>query len=197
MRPILASLLTIMLAVPALAGEVTEPKSGAKLQDAVDGMPLLGVGLRTKTFLKVKVYAIGLYVADAALQGPLAPYRGSAPTPALYKELIWGDFPKQITLHIVRDLTADQIRGAFRETLGGQARVETLASYFTDVKTGQEIVFRWAPGGTLLTTVGGVAKPSIEDKNFAAALFGVWLGEHPVQDDIKQDLVARLVTPTR
>jgi hypothetical protein len=30
------------------------------------------------------------------------------------------------------------------------------------------------------------------DKNFAAAVFGIWLGDEPIQDDIKRDLITRV-----
>jgi hypothetical protein len=143
--------------------------------------------------LKVKVYAIGLYVDDAALAGPLAAHKGKTASPEFYRDLVWGDFPKHVVLKLVRDVSTSQIQGAFREALGSanKARVDQFASYFGDTKIGQEYVIRWAPGGTLETTVAGVAKPPIADKDFAAAVFGIWLGDKPIQDDIKKDLVAR------
>ncbi|HET9315916.1 MAG TPA: chalcone isomerase family protein, partial [Vicinamibacteria bacterium] len=80
-----------------------------------------------------------------------------------------------------------------REVLpaANKARVDAFVSYFGDTKVGQEYVIRWAPGGVLETTVIGVAKPSIADKDFAAAVFSIWLGEKPIQDDIKKGLVSR------
>jgi hypothetical protein len=53
------------LAVPAAATVVTEPKTGVTFAAKVGDMSLLGVGLRTKTFPKFKVSALGLYVADS------------------------------------------------------------------------------------------------------------------------------------
>jgi hypothetical protein len=106
---------------------------------------------------------------------------------------VWGDFPKQVTLKFVRDVTRDQIQEAFREALpaSDKARVDAFAGYFGDTRSGQEYVIRWRPGRGLETTVAGQEKPAIDDKPFAAAVFGVWLGERPIQDDIKRDLVAR------
>ena len=49
----------------------------------------------------------------------------------------------------------------------------------------------WKPGGVLATKVAGVDKPEIADKNFAAAVFGIWLGEKPIQGDIKKGLASR------
>jgi Chalcone isomerase-like len=181
--------LVVGLAPSARAQEVAEPRTGVRFPAKVGDMSLLGVGLRTKTILKVKVYAIALYVADAALAGPL---KGKTP-PALAHELVWGDFPKEVHLHLVRDVSASQMQEALREALqhADKARLDTFVSYFSDIKTGEEDVLRWAPGGTLETIAKGTPKPPIADKNFAAAVFGIWLGDDPIQDDIKRDLMAR------
>ena len=186
-----AFFLTLAVAAPALAQEVTEPKSGVKFAVKSGDMSLLGVGLRTKTMLKVKVYAVGLYVADSALAGPLAAHKGKTDSAAFYKDLVWGDFEKQIVMKFTRDVTTDQIRGAFRETLQGASKVDLFVGYFTDTKEGQEYVITWKPGGILETKVAGLSKPAINDKAFAAAVFGIWLGEKPIQDDVKKGLASR------
>ena len=198
MRPaaaVVVAALLACLAPSAHAEDVAEPRTGVRFPAGIDDMSLLGVGLRTKTILKVKVYAIALYVADAALAGPL---KGKS-APALAHELVWGDFPKEIHLHLVRDVSASQMQEAIREALqhADKARVDTFVSYFSDIKTGEEYVLRWAPGGTLETIAKGTPKPPIADKNFAAAVFGIWLGDDPIQDDIKRDLMARAPLLTR
>jgi hypothetical protein len=182
-----------LLAVPALAEDVVEPRSGVSFAAHEGDMSLLGVGLRTKTFLKVKVYAAGLYVGDAALHDSLASHKGAGHDPAFYKELVWGDFEKEIVLKFVRSVTTGQIQGAFKEALPGAdaGRLASFVGYFSDTKEGQEYRLRWAPGGTLETTVAGQAKPPIADKTFAAAVFAIWLGEKPIQEDLKASLVSR------
>ena len=186
-----AMLLALALATPALAQEIAEPKSGVKFAAKSGDMSLLGVGLRTKTMLKVKVYAVGFYVADSALAGPLAAFKGKTDSAPFYKDLAWGDFDKQIVMKFTRDVTTDQIRGAFRETLQGTSKVDQFLGYFGDTKEGQEYVITWKPGGVLATKVAGADKPDIADKSFAAAVFGIWLGEKPIQGDIKKGLASR------
>jgi chalcone isomerase-like protein len=179
----------LALSIPARA-DVAEPRTGVLFPEKIGEMSLLGIGLRTKSILKVRVYAVGLYVADSALAGPLKGKTG----PDLYRELVWGDFPKEIRLRLVRDVSASQMQEAIRDALekADKARTEQFASYFSDIKTGEEYVLRWTPGGTLETVAKGAPKPPIADKNFAGAVFGIWLGEEPIQEDIKQDLAARL-----
>lgn len=190
---VLAGLRVLALAAPAVAEDVVEPRSGVAFASKLGDMSLLGVGLRTKTFLKVKVYAVGLYVADSALAGPLAAHKGKAATPAFYRDLLAGDFGKEIHMRFVRDVSADQIQGAFRETLSAaEARkVDVFVGYFADLKSGQEVVLRWAKDGALETTVAGLGKAPIPDKRFCESVFGIWLGDRPVQEDVKHDLVAR------
>ena len=181
-----------MLAVPARAQDVKEPRTGVSFPVKQDGMTLLGVGVRTKTFLKVKVYAAGFYVADAALAGPLAVHRGRTGTPQFYRDLVWGDFPKAIVMKFVRDTTAAQIRDAFYEALPGvdRGRLDLFASHFGTPRNGQTVVVRWGSGGVIETTAAGEVKSPIADKAFAAAVFGIWLGEKPIQEDLKRDLVS-------
>ncbi len=191
----LAVAVLLGLGLPALAQDtVSEPRTGASFATRRDDMSLLGVGLRVRSlgFIKAKVYAIGLYVSDAALGGALASHKGK-PSPALYKELVWGDVPKQVVLRFTRDVGQGRIQSAMREALAGAdgKLVELFVGYFPEIKEGQECVLRWAPGGVLETSIGGLNKGPIKDKSFAAAVFGIWLGEKPIQDDIKQDLIAR------
>lgn len=189
MKSLLAALLFLFLVAPALAQEVTEPHSGVKFAAKDGDMSLLGVGLRTKTMLKVKVYAAGFYVADAALAGPL---KGKANSPELYQQLASGDFKKEMDMKFVRDVSASQIRDAFRESMKNAGpKTEEWLAYFGDLKSGQEIIISWAPGTGLGTKVAGADKPPINDKAFAAAVFSIWFGDKPVQDDLKKDLVSR------
>jgi len=193
MRLTFAVTLAATLAAPSLAlsaEQVAEPSSGVTFDAQIGDLQLLGTGLRTKTFLKVKVYAIGLYVDPK----PLVEHKDKPDSPELYKALVWGDFRREIHMKFIRgSISAKKIRGAFEESLGDAtpALREKFLGYFGDVKQGDEYILRWLPGGTLETIVAGQTMPPIADKAFAAAVFAIWLGPKPVQDDIKRGLVSR------
>jgi len=189
MQRLIVFLLFLFAAVPAaLAQQIAEPKTGAKFAAKDQDASLLGVGLRTKTMLKVKVYAIGLYVADSALAGPL---KGKAASPDLYRELVTGDFPKKVVMKFVRDVSTSQIRDAFRESLGNAGpKADEWINYFGEIRSSQEIVIAWVPGTGLQTKVAGADKSAINDKAFASSVFGIWLGDEPVQDDLKKALAS-------
>jgi hypothetical protein len=84
---------------------------------------------------------------------------------------------------------------AIREALAAQGadktKVDAFVAYFGDIKAGEEYVVRWEPGGVLQTFAKGVAQAPIADKTFAAQVFGIWLGEKPIQEDLKRDMVGR------
>jgi hypothetical protein len=186
---LIAALFVLCMVAPALAQEVAEPKSGAKFAVKDGDTSLLGVALRTKTIARVKVYAIGLYVADSAIAGPL---KGKAGTPELYRELVNGDFKKKVVMKFLRDVSTEQIRDAFRDSLkGAGSKTEMWLAYFNEIRSGQECVIGWTPGAGLETKVAGVDKPAMNDKAFAAAVFGIWLGDKPIQEEVKRDLVGR------
>jgi hypothetical protein len=178
---------------PAMEEEVVEPRTGVRFTTRQADLSLLGMGVRTKSIFRVKVYAIGLYVADAALAGPLAAHKGKLDTPEFYRDLVWGDFEKQVNMKFVRDVTRAEVQEAFREALPqvNRARLDEFAAHFVDTKQGQEYILRWAPGGVLETSFISQPNTPIADKDFAAAVFGIWLGEYPIQADIKRDLVSR------
>ena len=188
MNRLIAALLALSVVGPAPAQDVVEPRSGATFAAKDGDAWLLGVGLRTKTIAKVKVYAIGLYVADSAISGPL---KGKAGT-ELYRELVDGDFKKKVVMKFLRDVSTEQIRDAFRDALKGVGgKADAWIGYFNDIRSGQECVIAWTPGEGLETKVAGVDKPTINDKAFASAVFGIWLGDKPIQEAVKKDLVAR------
>ena len=189
-----AALVAFGVAGAASAQTWTEPKSGAAFAVKKDDMTLLGGGLRVKKMVfTFKAYAVGFYVSDAAVAGPLAAFKGKTTSPEFYKELQTGDFKKEAVLRFMRDLSQSRIQEAMREALqGAEPKVlDQFISYFPELKEGQECVLRWAPGGTLETVMAGQAKPPIANRAFTERLFGLYVGPTPIQADIKAGVVAR------
>jgi hypothetical protein len=197
-RPVaVATLATLALAAAASAQTWTEPKSGAAFPVSRDGMTLLGGGLRVKKMLfTFKAYALGFYVSDAALAGPLAAFRGKPASPELYKELQTGDFEKEVVLKFLRNIGEGRIQGAMRESLEGAdpKLLDQFIAYFPEVKEGQECVMRVVPGGTLEVVMAGQQKPPIANRAFAERVMGLYVGPNPIQDDIRSGVVARFPT---
>ncbi len=198
MRQTLAAAAAIVaLTFPAAAAHSqtwTESKSNTPFEVKRDGMTLLGAGLRVKKILfTFKAYALGFYVDDAALGGPLAAFKGRTTSPEFYQALQTGDFRKEVVLKFLRTLSQDKIQSAMRESLAGAdpKTLEQFVSYFPEVKEGELCVLRYLPGGKLESIMAGQQKPTIDSKAFADRLFGLYVGPKPIQDDITAGVVAR------
>lgn len=189
----IASMLVLAAASAAATPPVVvEPKTGLSFPTACGRMSLVGVGVRTRSILKLKIYALGLYVADTALAGPLARHKRSPQAAPFFRELSNGGFEKQLVLVLARDLSAEQVRGNFRQQLAraDPALREQFTGYFGASRAGEACVMHWVDG-RLETTVAGVRKPPIEDRAFADELFAIWLGERAAADPLRRQLVSR------
>ncbi|MEZ4269568.1 MAG: chalcone isomerase family protein, partial [Myxococcota bacterium] len=169
---------------------------------------------RTKTFLKVKVYAAGLYADAAALKTALAAYKGRsagelAKDKDVRKLMLSDDFEKSIRLVMARDVDGDDMAEAFSESVEprvarqGAAAVRALATfkgYFTmdEVKEGSDLVFTWGKGGKLTTALAGKTMGTIESEAFCRALYEVFLGSGAVSPGLKSSVykgVERALAP--
>lgn len=161
---------------------------GVRMPDTVtvEGrqLKLNGMGLRRKKilFAPINVYVAGFYVETPSKNA---------------LELINSDQAKRITMFMLRDLGKDKIADALRDGFEKNAkaqlpvlkeRLENLIALIPDAKKGSTIVITYAPGtGTVLAGPGD--RRVIPGKDFADALFSVWLGREPVDSDLKAGLL--------
>src|SRR5258706_8382017 len=171
----------LAVAAVVLAGEV----AGVKMADTVtvEGktLKLNGMGLRKKVVFKV--YVAGLYL--------------ETPSPA-GEALIASDQIKRMQLSVLRSLKSKQVTEAieegFEKTSKAQMgalkeRLGKFGAMISDVVEGGQIVMTYVPGKGTIVSVKGAEKGVIEGKDFADALFAVWLGPNPVQEDLKKALL--------
>ncbi len=180
-RSVTVATLLLSMTVAASASDV----AGVKMADtaAVEGktLRLNGMGLRKK--LIFNVYVAGLYLET--------PSKDAA-------TVISSDQIKSIRLHVLRSLSASQLAESISEgfwrnaksqkgTL--EARLERLTRMFPKVAEGDLITLTYVPGKGTVVNAKGEEKGTIEGKDFADALFAIWLGMNPVQGDLKKALL--------
>ena len=68
-------------------------------------------------------------------------------------------------------------------------RLEKFKSMIPDVEKGDQILLTYVPGKGTMVSAKAAEKGVIEGKDFADALFSVWLGANPVQVDLKTALL--------
>lgn len=178
----LALLLTMALAVPALAGELEGVKADDTMTFEGKAMVLNGQGLRKKFLFKV-------YVASMYLE-----QKSSDPG-----AILSADTARVVKMTMLRDLEKAKITDAIKEGFkknsgdklsGLQERLDKLCDAIPDLKSGQTLTISYVPGKG--TTVAGSGKSyTAEGKDFADAMFSVWLGKSPVDDDLKKGLLGK------
>jgi hypothetical protein len=157
---------------------------------------LTGTGWRKKFI--IKVYAMGFYVDEAAAKKAWAGHTG---TPQAF--LINGDFDKLGVLRFARDVEAAKIREAYVESLEEalsdkapaderQAAQAFVALFDHDMKTGEEIHIRTSPDGQVTVTLAGKTKQGPKLPRLVKDVWAIWLGAHPISEDLKKGLVARI-----
>jgi len=178
-----AVVLSLMFAAPAFAKEV----AGVKFPEtaSVDGkeLKLNGVGLRSK--LMFRVYAAGLYLETPSKDGAA---------------IIGSDQVKRVRMYMLRDLDkktiVDAIGDGFKKNAGSklaelQPKLDTFSAAIPDVKKGDELILTYIPGkGTQVSSRTG-KELSVDGKDFADALFSVFVGKSPVDGSLRDGMLGK------
>ena len=160
---------------------------GVNLPDkaSVGGQELVlnGAGIRTRAIFKV--YVGSLYV----------PAKATTPQAVLAKG------PRRVQMNLLRNLSADQLVDALVDGLkdnntetelaavkAQQEQMVTVMKGFGDVKEKDVVSIDYFNGATHIL-LNGQSKATIPGDAFNAALTKVWLGEKPVQADLKKAML--------
>jgi long-chain acyl-CoA synthetase len=180
-------LTTMLLAIAFAAGAQAADVGGVKLDDKanVGGQDLVlnGAGIRTK--LMFKVYVGSLYV----------------PAKATTAAAVYAKGPRRVQLNMLRDVTSDQMTEALvdgvnqsnppADAAAVKAQTDQLASVMKSIgslKEGNVLTFDFVDGATKVS-LNGAAKGSIPGEAFNKALMNAWLGDNPVQADLKKAML--------
>ena len=142
---------------------------------------LSGMGIRTKTFLKVKVYVAGLYL-EAPSRDP--------------REIIASDLAKAMVMKFLyKEVEGEKLKESWRSgfeanTPGAspdlQGRMDLFISLFTaPALKGDEYLLAYEPGRGTTVSLKGEVKATIPGADFASALMAVWLGEDLADGGLK------------
>ena len=188
----LAAVLLLALSLPALAALEA---AGVKFEDTMKvgagDTVINGVGVRGVLF--IKGYAMALYM----------PQKTTASAEAISMK-----GAKRVRIVLLRDTSgetfADALPSGIRKNHSEQevaplnARIEALKATMlaiTSTPKGAVIHFDWLPevgGGITRLTINGEKKgEDIPGEDFYRAVLKIWLGEQPVQGDLKEGLLGK------
>jgi len=182
-RLIIVSALGLLTATSAGTAEVAGVKLDDKIPVAGHELALNGAGLRTR--MVFKVYVASLYLPQRAAD--LAAVLASA--------------PRRIQLNLLRTLSADQLVEALNEGLEANNapaelsairkeidQLSAIMKAFKEVKEKDVIALDFVDGATRISW-NAELKGTIAGGPFNEALTRIWLGDKPVQSDLKRSLL--------
>ena len=181
-----AALAFAALGANAQAVEIEGVKLEPTVQVGGAALQLNGAGVRTRAIFKV--YVAGLYVPQKA---------NSAAT------LLAQKGPRRVAITMLRNVDADTFSGALSEGLqknlsdaqyvAFKTQIDALGASFKaagEAKKGDVIHLEFAPDtGTRVVVNGKTQGSAIPGEDFYAALLRIWLGDKPVEADLKKGLV--------
>ena len=153
-----------------------------QVQVAGSTLSLNGLGLRQATVFKVNVYVGALYVAKTSNDA---------------NAILASNTPKEIALHFVRNVSADDVAKGWNEAFEKNAksdlpalkdRIAMLNGWMADMKSGERLTFVYTPDAGVQVDVNGKVKGAIKGDDFAKAFFSIWLGDPP-NPEIKTGLL--------
>jgi hypothetical protein len=150
-------------------------------------LQLNGAGLRTK--FSSDVYIVALYLKEKKTT----------------EDAVFSDSgEKRIALHILTEISTGQMLGAFDEAIVANHNAAELADMATSlaefgeifrnmnqVKRGDVIALDYLPGRGTWISLNGALRGTIAGTSFYKSLLNIWLGEHPVQEDLKHKLLGQ------
>ena len=112
--------------------------------------------------------------------------------------VISSDQVKRVEMHMLRDLDRGKIVEAVEDGFQKNSahkmpalreRLQRFLKVIPDLKSGETIFVTYVPGRGTHIKAGRGEEIDLEGKDFADALFSVWLGPQPVDGDLKDEML--------
>lgn len=187
-RSLATLLLSAALIAPAAAAvDVAGVKFEDKATAGTTELALNGAGLRKKAFFKV--YAIGLYLpAKAESASAVLSSKGQ----------------KRIQIVTLRELSAEQLAEALESGVtenSNEAELAKIKSRLEEFRSNllamgkvpekSDIRIEWTGSATRVLMNGTAKGKDIQGEDFYTALLRIWVGDKPVQADLKDAMLGK------
>ncbi|MBI3480532.1 MAG: chalcone isomerase family protein [Nitrosomonadales bacterium] len=187
MKKLLCLVCCLLLSWNANALEVVGVKLPETAQVGNVMLHLNGAGLRTKFVFKVHVYIAALYLPQKQ---------------TVAHTIILDEHERRVALHMLRELNGKKLLEAFSEAIEMNhtpaelrlmeeqlSQMTQIFEMVKEVKTGDIITLDYLPAYGTKISLNDKALGTIAGGDFYRALLRIWLGDKPVQDGLKKDLL--------
>jgi hypothetical protein len=175
----------LLCSLPANAKDI----AGVMVQETLqmeDGtlLHLNGAGIRSKFFFDI-------YIAELYMEHPSS----------VVKEVLEATGRKRMVMHFLyKEVGKDKLIEGWDEGFAGntpkdelvklQDRINQFNDMFVDVKKDDIIVLDFIPDKGTIVTIAKQEKGVVSGKDFNDALLRIWLGDKPVNEDLKEKLLS-------
>lgn len=186
MKKILVVMLVLLMSVSAASAlEVGGKNLPDTLTAGKDKLILNGAGIRVKWFMDI--YSCGLYLSSKNSDA---------------QKVMDVDEPMAIKMIVISGLMTEAkmeaaLRDGFEKATGGnlgpiQARIEKyIAGHKGEIKQDDVFDVVYVPGEGVNLFKNGRLRTTIKGLDFKKPLFGIWLGEEPADDDLKEAMLGK------
>jgi hypothetical protein len=185
MKKILLFLSLLLLGLNVSAREVADISIAETAQLGDSKLQLNGAGVRVKII--IDVYVAALYLEKKTNKA---------------EEVLADAGVKRVELHMLYGMKSSRLLNAFKDALEDNlssveltvldARLKKFYAIFAalpGVTPGDVILLDYQPATGTKVTVNGMVRGVIEGADVNRALLKIWLGEKPVQSELKKDLL--------
>ncbi len=185
---IISAALSVLLLCTVSLGAAREI-GGVQMADSMTvagkNLVLNGVGLRTKLFFKI--YAGGLYLATPSSDAGA---------------IIDADAPMVVRMHFIYDgVSSAKLQNGWKEGFALTApspekplrqAIASFIAMFADEAVENDVYdISWRPGHGVDVIRNKALLGTISGLDFKKALFAIWLGNEPVDDDLKEGMLGQ------
>jgi hypothetical protein len=156
----------------------------AKVHPTPDGTLTFRGGALLRYMVFIKAYAGALYLPDGADH-----------------RQVLALVPRRLELSYFHAISAEDFASATQKKIADNLSPEALAAMaeridqfnalYRDVQPGDRYALTYSPGQGTELSLNGEALGRIAGDDFAAAVFAIWLGPDPIDDDFKSALLGR------
>ncbi|MGB5986793.1 MAG: chalcone isomerase family protein [Desulfobacterales bacterium] len=172
-----------LVALPSMgqSARVADVTFEPRIETESAGLDLVGAGLLR--YLGIfKVYAGAFYLDETANRDEALDDHAKRLEVQYFRSFKGEDFgPATI------DLMAKNVDAATMERLGDKIALHN--SLYPDVKPGDRATLTYLPGVGTELTINGEVRGIIPGAEFASALFSIWIGEEPIDNNFRQQLM--------
>ncbi|MFH1982661.1 MAG: chalcone isomerase family protein [Pseudomonadota bacterium] len=176
----------ILVTVPAgAAGTVT-------VGDVVfpENMTISNTALKLKGAAVLRYLAVFRAYAGAFYLPPESPsWEGGSPVPCRLELSYYRAIKAEDLDKATRKKVADNVDAAVYARLAD--RLDRFGAMYRDVRPGDRYALNYVPGEGTELTLNGASLGRIFGADFAAAVFAIWLGANPIDEDFKAALLGR------